>query len=233
MSEKSYDICLNIDSSKMSIAAFDKITKKNIFFKDYNFINEICNKINFLEIQNTLKDKIIEIEKNIGHFVNDLNLMIDTNESFFVDLSIAKDIDGKIVEKKDILYLIQNAKQEVLRSYLHSNVVHIVISGYIADNNNYEFFPKNISCKRLSLDIRFIFLPKKLISNIEDIFNKNQISIKKVICTQYVNSIIETKSNICESGLKIIQGFNEKEVMMVPKKIEKKGFFERLFHLFR
>ena len=43
---------------------------------------------------------------------------------------------------------------------------------------------------------------------------------------------IESCINICEYGLKLIQGVNKQEVVIVPRKLEKKGFFERLFPFF-
>ena len=39
--------------------------------------------------------------------------------------------------------------------------------------------------------------------------------------------------DICESALKLTEGFNKQEVVITPKKQNKNGFFERLFHLFR
>ena len=33
-------------------------------------------------------------------------------------------------------------------------------------------------------------------------------------------------------GQNLSNGLNKQEVMLVPKKIEKKGFFEKLFHFF-
>ena len=74
-----------------------------------------------------------------------------------------------------------------------------------------------------------------LIKKLEQLFNNHQIYINKFICSNYANSIDKNNSNlnICESGLKLIQGINKQEVEIVPRKLEKKGFFERLFHLFK
>ena len=43
----------------------------------------------------------------------------------------------------------------------------------------------------------------------------------------------ETVTTICESGLMLRQGINKNEVVLVPKKVEKKGFFEKLFYFFK
>ena len=43
----------------------------------------------------------------------------------------------------------------------------------------------------------------------------------------------ESTSNICQSGLKLLNGVNKQEVVIVPKKSEKKGIFEKLFYFFK
>mgnify|MGYP001176496207 CR=1 FL=1 len=65
--------------------------------------------------------------------------------------------------------------------------------------------------------------------------NSNQITIEKIICSNYAKSFIDDSNvkNISQIGHKLKHGFNKQEVVIVPKKIEKKGFFEKLFHLFR
>ena len=47
-----------------------------------------------------------------------------------------------------------------------------------------------------------------------------------------IDFLIESGLNICESGLKLSKGLNKHEVLMVPKKIVTKGFFEKLFRFF-
>jgi UDP-3-O-acyl-N-acetylglucosamine deacetylase len=72
------------------------------------------------------------------------------------------------------------------------------------------------------------------INKVEKLFNNHQILINKIICSNYAKEFdsINRELNICEIGYKLNQGLNKQEVKMIPKKIEKKGFFERLFHLF-
>ena len=43
----------------------------------------------------------------------------------------------------------------------------------------------------------------------------------------------ETLEDICQSGFKFITGLNKQEVVVIPKKQIKQGFFEKLFHFFR
>ena len=48
-----------------------------------------------------------------------------------------------------------------------------------------------------------------------------------------IDFLEETLEDICHSGFKFISELNKQEVVVVPKKPTKQGFFEKLFHLFR
>ena len=64
--------------------------------------------------------------------------------------------------------------------------------------------------------------------------SKQQININQIICSSYAKNMnLEADNiNICELGKKIVDGVNKQEVVIIPKKLERTGFFERLFHLF-
>ena len=65
-------------------------------------------------------------------------------------------------------------------------------------------------------------------SKILDNEHKDQISF-----TNDIDFLDETTQDICHSGLKLDMGLNKHEVIVVPKKHIKQGFFEKLFHLFK
>ena len=56
----------------------------------------------------------------------------------------------------------------------------------------------------------------------------NQIDFSKDI-----NFLEETTKDICQSGFNLMMRLNKQEVLVVPKKRIKQGFFEKLFHFFR
>ena len=47
-----------------------------------------------------------------------------------------------------------------------------------------------------------------------------------------IDFLEETSEDIFKSGFKLITKLNKKEVVVVPKKQIKQGFFEKLFHFF-
>ena len=236
MSKKNFDIYINLNIKKISIAAFKKFDSHNIFFKEYDCESDLNkDKLNFENIKKTIEKNIFEIEKKTGEFLEDIYLMVETPESISINLSLIKDNEGKKIEKKNVQYLIQDAKQQILSNYPNEKIIHIIITNYLVDNNSYNYLPLNLDCNKFSIDIKFICFPKNLVKKLEELFNSQQIFINKIICSDYAKSFAKNKShmNVCESGLKLIQGINKREVIIVPRKLEKKGFFERLFHFFK
>ena len=55
----------------------------------------------------------------------------------------------------------------------------------------------------------------------------------KITFSNDIDFLEETTQDICHSGLKLYMGLNKHEVIVVPKKLIKQGFFEKLFHFFK
>ena len=90
--------------------------------------------------------------------------MLDTSDAFSIILSVSKKNEKKIITKQDVQYLIQDAKQQILRTHYDKDIVHIIISNYIINNINYDYLPTDINCKKFSIDIEFICFSKNLIN---------------------------------------------------------------------
>ena len=236
MSKKNFHIYLEFSHTELNIAAFNKINNKLEYsnqklYKSY-FNN---NELNFDILQNFVEENILKVEEAIGEFVKDIYLMIETPQSTSINLSVLKNNEGNKITKQDVMYLIQDAKQQILKSNSAIEIIHIITENYNLDNMNHNFLPLDINCKKFSIDIKFICFPKDLLRNFEQLFLKQQIFINKFICSNYVKTF-DFKNNekhICEKGKEIVEGINKEEVVSIPKIIEKTGFFERLFHFFK
>ena len=56
---------------------------------------------------------------------------------------------------------------------------------------------------------------------------------EKISFANEIDLLEETLEDICKSSLIISEKFNKQEVVVIPKKQIKQGFFEKLFHFFR
>ena len=236
MDKNIYNVFVNLSNTKISVAIFKDSRNQSISFKEYNCaIDTSDDGFNYQVIKKTIEELIFETEKITDSFLNDIYLMIDLSGLKKISLSLMKDYEGNKIEIKDIQYLVQDARQQILSFNNDKEIIHIIIKSYNLDNIRYKNLPKEISCRKFSLDIEFICLSKKLISKLDDLFNNNTISIKKIISTEYVKNFynIATDQNICETGYKLVAALNKQEVVIIPKKVEIKGIFERFFYLFK
>ena len=56
---------------------------------------------------------------------------------------------------------------------------------------------------------------------------------EKISFSNSIDFLEETIEDICQSGLKLAEEPNKQEVVVIPKKLIKLGFFEKLFHFFK
>ncbi len=231
-----FEIFFNIDikNFKLNVFIIDTISEDILLTKDFKF--EKSQYSNFLiidKINNILKELIIEIEKNLDTSVNKINLMVEQENSYNIDLSIKTNFENKIIDKKDIEYLIQDLRQQLLANYPDKKFIHILVKKCFIDLDEYNIIPIGNKCKNFIIDLSFIHIPKKLLNGLEDLFNEHQIFVNKVICSNYAKTLIVTDvDNLSKAGLNILKGSNLNEIGIIPKKIKKIGFFEKLFHIF-
>ena len=237
MSEKKFDIYFEFNNKNLNLAAFDKSTDKLDYYKEYPYLSYFDNykELNFEKLDKLLEDSVFEIEKSTKEFLKDVYLIIETADSTSIQMSVRKNNEGNKIGKEDAIYLIQDAKQQLLRSNYDMEIIHVIVENYTLDEVKYNFLPINQRCKKFSTDIKFICFPKNLKKNFKYLFSKHQINIIRFISLNYLNefNFKNNDQNNCEKGRDIIKGINKQEVVLIPKELKKKGFFERLFHLFK
>ena len=220
-----------ISDKKFSINVYDKDNSKSIFYdeKTNNFLENELN----LDLINILLDRnIFKIEKLISSFVKNINLVIESDNFFSIDISVKKNNNGTIIEKNDLVYLLNEAKQDCKNTIHDRKIIHMIIDNYLIDEKNFKYFPKDLKCNEISIDIKFICLPINYLNKIERIFKNYQIAIKHILNLEYVESYLDKREDLFNMASKIISGHNENEVIIVPKKTNIKGFFERFFNYF-
>ena len=129
--------------------------------------------------------------------------------------------------------LIRRSKYECKKTINSRRIIHMLIDNYYVDNKSYSSFPENLNCNHVTIDIKFICLSEILIEKIEKILKKYQITINHILSSEYVESFLNNnEKDIFKMSAKIIEGFNENEVSIIPKIPNNKGFFEKFFNFF-
>ena len=112
-------------------------------------------------------------------------------------------------------------------------IMHMLIKKYIIDGESYLNFVSDLKTDSICLEVNFICIPIELSSVINQILDKYHIQINRFLNTSYINNLfldkeIETEHKIC----KVLSGYNENEIILVSKNLNKIGFFEKFFQLF-
>ena len=237
MSEKKFDIYFEFNYLGLNLAAFGKTSGKLEYYKEQNYKSYFDNykELNFEKLDELLEANILAIEKSTEEFVGDIYLIVETPQSTSIKLSVTKNNEGNEIIKEDAMYLVQDAKQQLLKSNQDLEIIHIIVENYVLDNIQYKFFPSEKKCTKFSIDVVFICFPKDLLKSFEKLFLKQQIYITQFVCSNYIKTFDFTNKdqNICECAKDIVQGANKQEVVSIPKELKKKGFFEKLFHFFK
>jgi cell division protein FtsA len=192
MSSKKFQTIIDCGFSKIRAGIFNKEDIDNPFFVENNFYGEKSN------LKSEIQKIISSLEKVTNEYIDNIDLMVDSSKMISVAISVFKKIEELKLRQDDIQFLVQEAKQQILKNYLNYDIAHIIINNYKIDDINYSELPDKIDCQFISLDIIFICLPSELTSNIKNTFSELNISINQIICSSYAKSI-NYKNNL---GLK-------------------------------
>ena len=228
----SKQVFIILSVNQISVNILDK--KKIIYNKIFDVQNNLSNNIQLEDnLKNIIEEQIISIEKIINSTVNNINIILDDPNNLVIKISTKKNYDFKQIHKDQIEYLIQDLNQQVLSNNKDQRILHIIVENYIIDGNESHEIPLQKKCENLVIETKFICAKKNLINFLDRILKNYQIKLNSIICANYAFTLAEVdKSNLFEGILKVVDGENQHEVHMSPKKPTKLGFFEKIFHLF-
>ena len=227
-----FETYLLASPKKFLISVKKKDNFEKIYQKEKNFENDLeILKLNYLN--EFLNDNIYKAEKHLDNFIKDINLILDCNLFFRVQLSLKMNNYGDLLKKKNLNHLIIEAKNQCRNTLRNKKIIHVIIDNYFVDNKIYKFMPQNLNCNFFSIDVSFICLPIDFLKAFEVVINKYQISINKIISYKYIKELFLDKNlDIIKMAKDTIDGYNQNEVVLVDKKLKKEGFFEKFFHFF-
>ena len=208
MNKKNFQTFFDCGFSKVRAGTFNSNNHNEAFYANSEFFTDHSN----LTIK--IQKIITTLEKDSNEYINSINLMLDSPKMFSVGISLSKKLSESELKKANIQFLVQEAKQQILKCYLNYSIAHIIINNYKIDGVDYSYLPNEIKCNFVSLDILFVCLPTDLVLYFKNIFSKSNIQINQIICSSYVKSI-NYKDNLNLSGyISFIDvGFNKTSII--------------------
>ena len=222
---------LNVSSKRFGIYLFDVISFKNLYVNELVVENEIKS-IDFDLLKQFLDNNIYKIEKKIGKFVKNIVVIINNEKILSLDLGIKKKNYNSLINIKHLESYIAEAKDLFEENYNSQTIMHIILIKYLIDDKTSFLTEHNLKCDQISLEIQFKSLPINIADSFDKLLGNYQIKINKFIDGNYLSKFLKNNNELSQMAHKILNGYNQKEVMIVPKNQIKMGFFEKFFQLF-
>ena len=229
--KKNFETYLYISKNTFNIFVYEKINRKNL----YNEKLEVDEQFNFQDLNNLSKfldDNIFKIEKLIGIFIKNIILIIESDEISFVDVGIKKKRYDSLVGNKNLEKTLVELKDLFKENYKDRHIMHMVIVNYFINGKKYSTFVNDLDVNELCLEVSFRSISNNLVSILDKILEKYQIKVNKYMDGKYISSFSDENFKLPDMADKIRNGYNENEIIIVPKDVRNIGFFEKFFQFF-
>jgi len=183
-------------------------------------------------LQNFFVEKIEEIEKQIKLFVDNISLIIESENIVSIQFSLKQKIENKVISLKELKNLLLVGQEEVIKYNQNLLLIHFLVDLINIDGKIVETIEDQLVKKFMCIDLRFICINQNTVDEFKSLFKKKQIFLEKIFSAEYLKEFMTNNENIINSIDKVERGINKLEVSLVPKKSIKKGFFERFFDYF-
>ena len=220
MGKNSYFNVIDFGSSKIRFASFD-----NNFDEKFSESIKIHKNENLQSHFEAINKIIKKAEKNFSDHIEDVILILDTDQLFTIDISLTKNLDRSSKINKLYEPLILELNQIIKSNYDKYYLSQIIIDKCIIDDEKiFEEFPKDkIVDNNLKVDFKLLCFPKLFIKKIIDNFIKFNLNIINIFCSSYIKSqsyvkkLSENKTAFLDVGLRrsSIFFFENKKIKLI------------------
>ena len=151
MNNENFQTFFDCGFSKIRAGTFNTNNNNESFYAESEFFTDRSN------LESKIQKIVTSLEKDSNEYIDSISLMIDSSKMFSVGISLSKKFNESKLQHANIQFLVQEAKQQILRYYTNHNIVHIIINNYKIDGIDYSYLPDEIKCDFISLDI-FLFV---------------------------------------------------------------------------
>ena len=132
-----------------------------------------------------IKKNVGIIEKKINYIFKNVTLVIEDFNYSCINLSGFKKLNGSQVLKENISYILNSLKLSVNDIEKKKTILHIFNSKSILDGTNMENLPIGLFGDFYSHELTFFLIDNNDLKNIQKVFNRNNLNVKKVILKHF------------------------------------------------
>ena len=228
--KESQSFYLAIVNHNLHLSYFSSEEDNSNHQKKYLMPESLDDNLNLTILTKFILEKVKDFEKDVGSFIEKANVITDAKYNQF-SLSLKSKQSSNQIKEADIVRLISDAKQLIMRNNKNCFILHILINKYIIDGKEYFEFPENLDYKELILEVSFITINNSTFEMLNRILKDCNIEVKKIISHQYSSRFADKKdSSPCIAAKKVIDGINPLEVKIHNLKAKTQGIFEKMFN---
>jgi len=186
-------LIIELDNDKIKYAVFK--TNEEL---DYKLLTNKISKnagikkgkiLDFEYSSKIISNDLHEIEKNVNKIFKSISVVLNQKDVFCTNLCGFKKLNGSKVEKRDLDYILNEAKNSISKNQKNNSILHILNSNFILDKTKQDKAPLNIFGDHLSLHMTFVSIPDNNLKNIKEIFNNSDLKIDRIISKPFAENI--------------------------------------------
>ena len=230
--KESQSFYLAIIGRDLYIDYFSSEDGNSNYQKKYLMPDTLDDNLNLSILTKFILEKVKDFEKDVGSFVEKVNLITDAKYDLF-SLSLKNKFNSNKIKDTDVVRLINDAKKLIIRNNKNCFILHILVDKYVIDGKEYFELPENLNYKEFIMDLSFITVQNSIIETLNKVLKDCNIEVKKIISHQYSNRFADKRdTSPCIAGKRVIEGINSSEVITRNVYSKKQGLFEKIFNFF-
>ena len=143
----------------------------------------------FDSIHNLVKENIYLIEQKLNFTFKEVTLIIDMLDNFLINFTGFKKLNGSQLTKQNVTFIINSLKSKIDEFENNKKIIHIFNSEYLLDKKKVENLPIGLFGDFYSHELTFFLIDKNDFKNLENIFSRCNLRIKKLISKSFLNGI--------------------------------------------
>lgn len=145
--------------------------------------------VNFEIAHKILKKNIYLIEQELNFTFKETILILNDCEGSFLNFTGFKKLNGSQLTKENISYILNSLKSKINELEIKKTILHIFSSKYCLDKKSIENLPIGLFGDFYSHELTFFLLNSNDFKNFNNIFNKCNLRIKKILLKSFVEGV--------------------------------------------
>jgi len=160
--------------------------------------------MNLKKASDAIRLSISTAEKKAKISLKKIHVILEQPDFLCTRFSKQKKIDDSKIHRRDIEFLLKEAKKQLSLNDKNQSIVHIFNHNYIVDGKIFIEEPIDVFADSLTHEMTFITVPKNNLKNLNQIFLDCDIEIERLISQTFALGVELFKTEELKSGVVLI-----------------------------